>query len=256
MSRKVDKAILKFQLIEPGDKILLAVSGGKDSLAMAWFLGHKQKGFPIPFELGAIHIEGDFPGCGKSPVMADLMAEWGVPFEVVKVPIMERLKPGKKMNCYWCSTQRRMELIKYAGENGYNKIALGHHMDDILETFFMNMIHKGELSTMLPKLKYDRYPYTVIRPLCYLKENEIIAFAKEKGLLEAAASCSWGTKSNRLKSRSVLEDIAAHGGAGAKDSIFEAMCHPVHRYMPYTLLQEIAERQNESELDKDGVSEP
>ena len=69
MSRKVDKAILKFQLIEPGDKILLAVSGGKDSLAMAWFLGHKQKGFPIPFELGAIHIEGDFPGCGNSPVI-------------------------------------------------------------------------------------------------------------------------------------------------------------------------------------------
>lgn len=236
LSRKVDKGIFKFKMIEPGDKILLAISGGKDSLTLAYFLGHKKKGFPIPFELGAVHIEGDFPGCGKSPVMAQLMEEWGIPFEVKKVPIMERLKPGKSMNCYWCSTQRRMELIRYAGDNGYNKIALGHHMDDILETFFMNMTHKSELSTMLPKLKYDRYPYTVIRPLAYVKEQEIIDFSREKGLLKAAATCSYGTTSNRLDARKIIDDIAEKEGSQVKDNIFEAMCNPVHRYMPYSLL--------------------
>ncbi|MDA3958814.1 ATP-binding protein [Oceanispirochaeta sp.] len=236
LSRKIDKAIFRFKLIEPGDKILLAVSGGKDSLAMSYFMGHKQEGFPIPFELGAVHIEGDFPGCGKSPVMAQLMEEWGVPFETVKVPIMARLKPGKSMNCYWCSTQRRMELMRYAGENGYNKIALGHHMDDILETFFMNMMHKSELSTMLPKLKYDKYPFTVIRPLAYVKEQEIIDFSIKKDLLKAAAVCQFGTTSTRLDARRVIEAIAAEEGSSVKDNIFEAMCNPVHRYMPYTLL--------------------
>jgi len=243
LSRKVDKALLKFNLVEPGDRILLAVSGGKDSLAMSYFMGHKQKGFPIPFDLGAIHIEGDFPGCGKSPVMAQLMEEWGVPFEIVKVPIMERLKPGKTMNCYWCSTQRRMELLRYAGDHGYNKIALGHHMDDILETFFMNMMHKSELSTMLPKLKYDRYPFTVIRPLAYVKEQEIIEFARDKGLLKAAATCTYGTTSARLDARRIIDAIAAEEGSSVKDSIFEAMCHPVHRYMPYSLLDNGKERE-------------
>ena len=127
-------------------------------MVLSYFLGHKQKSFPIPFELGAVHIENDFEGCGKNPAMAELMDEWDIPFEILKIPVMGRLKPGKTMNCYWCSTQRRMELIRYAGDKGYNKIALGHHMDDMLETFFMNMIYKSELSTMLPKLKYDRYP--------------------------------------------------------------------------------------------------
>ena len=141
------------------------------------------------------------------------------------------------MNCYWCSTQRRMELIRYAGENGYNKIALGHHMDDILETFFMNMIYKSELSTMLPKLKYDKYPYTVIRPLAYVKESEIIDFSRKIGILDAAGTCSYGTTSHRLDVRRIIDEMAAQEGSHIKDNIFEAMSHPIHRYMPYTLLK-------------------
>ena len=238
LARKVDKAILKYKLIEPGDKILLAISGGKDSLTMAYFMGHKQKAYPIPFELGGVHIEADFDGCGKNPAMTQLMKEWDIPFETLNIPIMKRLKPGKSMNCYWCSTQRRMELIRYAGEHGYNKIALGHHMDDMLETFFMNMIYKSELSSMLPKLKYDKYPYTVIRPLAYLKEDEIIELAGKLGILDSAGSCSYGTTSHRLDVRRIIDDMANGGGHHIKDNIFEALNNPVHRYMPYTLLDD------------------
>ena len=238
LTRKIDKAILKFKLIEPGDRVLLAISGGKDSLTMAYFLGHKQGSFPIPFELGAVHIEPDFSGCGKNIQMEKFMQDWGIPFEILQIPIMSRLKPGKTMNCYWCSTQRRMELIRYAGEKGYNKIALGHHMDDMLETFFMNMIYKSELSSMLPKLKYDRYPYTVIRPLAYVKENEIIDFAGKQGILDAAGTCSYGTTSHRLDVRQILDEMAAREGRHVKDNIFEALNNPVHRYMPYTLLDQ------------------
>lgn len=247
LARKIDKAILQFKLIEPGDKVLLAVSGGKDSLALAYFLGHKRPSFPIPFELGAVHIESDFEGCGKNPAMAELLEQWGVPFEVHRVPIMERLKPGKTMNCYWCSTQRRMELIRYAGEKGYNKIALGHHMDDMLETFFMNMIYKSELSSMLPKLKYDRYPYTVIRPLAYVKEREIIEFAQKIGILEGAGICSYGTTSHRLDVRRMIDRMAEEGGSQVKDNIFEALQNPIHRYMPYSLLDQEAPPEEEPE---------
>ncbi len=242
LSRKIDKGLLKFKLLEPGDHVLIAVSGGKDSLTLAWFLGHKQKHFPIPFKLSGVHIQGDFPGCGKSDVMQDLMDCWGIPFEVVDVPVMARLKPGKSMNCYWCSTQRRMELIRYAGEKGCNKIALGHHLDDILETFFMNMLNKGELSTMLPKLAYDRYPYTVIRPLCYVRESEILDFSREKGLLEGAGNCAWGSKSKRLQARALVESMAEKGGPRAKENMFEALCRPIHRYMPYSLLESAGSR--------------
>ena len=243
LARKVDKAILKFQLIEPGDKILIGLSGGKDSLSLAYFLGHKRNTFPIPFELGAVHIDTDFDGCGKNADMVKLMDEWGIPFENLEIPIMARLKPGKTMNCYWCSTQRRMELIRYAGEHGYNKIALGHHMDDMLETFFMNMIYKSELSTMLPKLKYDRYPYTVIRPLAYVKESEIVEFAEQKGLMEAAGTCAYGTTSHRLDVRRIIDEMASREGLHVKDNIFEALNNPNHRYMPYTLLEEIRNQQ-------------
>ncbi len=245
LSRKIDKAILKFDLIEPGDKILIAVSGGKDSLTLAYFLGHKMESFPIPFELGAVHIEPDFAGCGKNPDMERFMSEWNIPFETITVPIMGRLKPGRTMNCYWCSTQRRMELIRYAGEHGYNKIALGHHMDDMLETFFMNMIYKSELSSMLPKLKYDRYPYTVIRPLAYVKEEEIIQFASKTAILEAAGTCSYGTTSHRLDVRRILDEMAAREGEHVKENIFEALNNPNHRYMPYTLLEEIHKKQEQ-----------
>ena len=188
ISRKIDKAIFENRMIEENDKILLAVSGGKDSLTMAYFLGKKQHKFRYPFTAEAVHIRTDFEGCFRHPKMDDFFNEWNIKIHYIDVPILERLKPGRKMNCYWCATQRRKELMEFARNNGFTKIALGHHLDDILETFFMNMILKGEMSTMLPILKYDHYDNTVIRPLARVQEHEIIGFAEEMGIREIAAS--------------------------------------------------------------------
>ncbi|MDR1073392.1 MAG: tRNA 2-thiocytidine biosynthesis protein TtcA, partial [Treponema sp.] len=141
------------------------------------------------------------------------LAEWGVSFTDISVPIIGRLKPGRTMNCYWCSTQRRMELLKYAVERGFNKIALGHHLDDIIETFFMNMTAKGELSAMPILLKYRKYPVSIIRPLCFVEERQIIACAEEKGILKAACTCLFGVNSNRKIVRKRIADFTGNSGA-------------------------------------------
>ncbi len=231
ISRKISRAILEYKMIEPDDKVLVAVSGGKDSMTLLYHLLRKEGGFPIDFTVGAIHIQSDFCSCGRKIGMDDVIEKWGTAYANRKVPVIARLKPGKKMNCYWCSTQRRMELMKYATENGYSKIALGHHQDDILETFFMNMVYKSELSTMLPILKYDNYPHTVIRPLVLVKEREIVEFAAEKGLANLVCTCPYGTRSKRKDIKKAV-DFLTDGADYMRDNIFRAMSNPVPDYLP------------------------
>ena len=207
------KAILERNLAAEGDRILIAASGGKDSTVMAWALASLRPALKRDYTLEALHISSDFCACCKKAALAARLAEWGVPFTDRFVPVIGRLKPGEKMNCYWCSTQRRTELLKYAVERGFNKIALGHHLDDIIETFFMNMTGKGELSTMPMFLAYRKYPVSLIRPLGYLEERQIIACAAELNILQAACTCPYGLHSKR---RDIRERIAAFtGGSGA-----------------------------------------
>jgi len=207
------KAVLERKLICEGDRVLVAASGGKDSSVMAWVLSVLKRALRIDYSLQALHISSDFCACCKKSVLAARLEEWGIPFTDLSVPVIGRLKEGRKMNCYWCSTQRRTELIKYALENGFNKIALGHHLDDIIETFFMNMTGKGTLSTMPMYLAYRKYPLSLIRPLGYLEERQIIACAAEQNILKAACTCPFGINSRR---RDIRERIAAFtGNSGA-----------------------------------------
>jgi tRNA 2-thiocytidine biosynthesis protein TtcA len=159
------KAVMERELIREGDRILIAASGGKDSTVLAWALASIRPALKINYELAALHISTDFCACCKKSILAQRLDEWGIPFTDFFVPVIGRLKEGKKMNCYWCSTQRRTELLKFAIENNFNKIALGHHLDDIIETFFMNLCAKGEISAMPILLKYRKYPASLIRPL-------------------------------------------------------------------------------------------
>ena len=216
------KAVLERGLIEEGDRILIAASGGKDSTVMAWALSAIRPAVKLAYELAAVHISSDFCACCKKGALRARLEEWSIPFADIAVPIIGRLKPGRKMNCYWCSTQRRTELLKYAVENGYNKIALGHHLDDIIETFFMNMTAKGELSTMPMKLSYQKYPVTLIRPLGYVEERQVIACAEEKGILKAACTCPFGANSKRRVMRERIADFTGNSGA-AKRRILKAI---------------------------------
>ncbi len=254
IDKKISQAIVKYNMIKEGDRILVAVSGGKDSMSLVYHLLKKMKSdFPINFEIHAIHIKTDFCNCGKKTRMETYLEKWDVPYTILPVPVIARLKPGKKMNCYWCSSQRRLELMRFAGDHGYNKIALGHHMDDILETFFMNMSYKGELSTMLPVLKYDRYPHTVIRPLALVQEKEIIDFATEYDLNKLVCTCPYGKKSKRKDMRAVINNMA-EDAEYIRDNIYKALSNPVQRYL---IGSSESEKASSSETDNnDGEERP
>lgn len=223
----VAKAVRDWNLIEDGDRILIAASGGKDSTALAYALSAARRMIGKSYELEALHISSDFSSnCDKS-ALADRMASWGIPLHEVFVPVLERLKPGREMNCYWCSTQRRTELLKYACEKGFNKIALGHHMDDIVETFFMNMLDKGELRSMPVRLAYKKYPVSIIRPLAWLEEREIIEFADAEDILKTTCTCSFGSNSARKTMRARIKEFTGASGT-AKRRIMQAMASGEH----------------------------
>ncbi|MDR1306172.1 MAG: tRNA 2-thiocytidine biosynthesis TtcA family protein [Treponema sp.] len=207
------KAVLEYNLIDDGDRILIAASGGKDSTVMAWALAGIRPAIKKNYELAALHISSDFCSCCKKSILAGQLAGWNIPFTDLFVPVIGRLKEGRKMNCYWCSTQRRTELLKYAVEQGFNKIALGHHLDDIIETFFMNLCARGELSAMPIRLSYRKYPVELIRPLAYLEEQQIVSCATEQDILKAVCTCPFGINSKRRDARKKI--AAFTGGSGA-----------------------------------------
>jgi tRNA 2-thiocytidine biosynthesis protein TtcA len=207
------KAILERNLIETGDRVLIAASGGKDSTVLAWVLSALRPALKRDYTLAALHISTDFCACCKKSALSGRLSEWGIPFTDLFVPVIGRLGERGKMNCYWCSTQRRTELLKYAVDNGFNKLALGHHLDDIIETFFMNMCAKGELSAMPMFLAYRKYPVSLIRPLGYVEEQQIIACATEKDILKAACTCPYGINSARRDMRRRIAGLTDNSGA-------------------------------------------
>jgi tRNA 2-thiocytidine biosynthesis protein TtcA len=209
VSKLVTKAVFDYNLIEDGDRVLIAASGGKDSTVMAMTLAKIRPALKCDYTLEALHISSDFCACCKKSVLHGRLAEWGVPFTDLAVPIVGRLKPGRKMNCYWCSTQRRTELLRYAMACGFTKIALGHHADDILETFFMNLCGKGILETMPPLLRYRKYPVALIRPLALVEERQVITAATESNILKTACTCPYGINSRRRDYRNRLATLTA-----------------------------------------------
>ena len=182
LRRKVGHAIGDYGMIEANDKILVCLSGGKDSYAMLDLLLSLKRSAPIPFTLVPVHIDPGFPGTPEGVIEGHLK-KVGLDYFILKRPVYqiakEKLGPDEPM-CSLCSRMRRGFLYKAARELGANKIALGHHRDDILATFFLNMFYTGSLKTMPPVLRADSDDVTVIRPLAYCREKDIIDLAKLK----------------------------------------------------------------------------
>ena len=230
ISSLIDKAVFDYNLIQKGDRILVGASGGKDSTSLIEYLAERSRRPACDFEYKALFIKSDFsPDFPEN--LLQLFTQWNVPFEKLEVNVLERVKPNQKMSCYWCATQRRTELLNYAIKNGFNKLALGHHLDDILETLIMNIVEKGELSTMSPLLKYDKYPVTVIRPLCYVAEDSIKTHAVEKGFAGFTCTCNYQDNSARKLARQKLE-LLTDGEVAKKYHLLQALKNVQPQYLP------------------------
>ena len=175
----IGKAVMDYRMIESGDRVMVCMSGGKDSYTMLDFLLALQRRAPVSFEIVAVNLDQkqpNFPG----HVLPDYLASLGVAYDILEQDtysvVVETVAEGKTY-CGLCSRLRRGALYRYASEHGVTKIALGHHREDIVETFFLNLFHAGKVKAMPPKLLSDDGRHVVIRPMAYCAEADIAAYA-------------------------------------------------------------------------------
>ncbi len=198
------KALFDFEMLKDTSKVAVALSGGKDSLTLLVLLkAISGRGFP-PIELSAIHVSGAF-SCGagvNESYLESICSELEIRF--ISRPSQQS---SEKLECYSCSRERRRLLFEAAKNIGAHTIAFGHHRDDNAQTVLMNLFHKGEFAGNLPKIHMHDYGVTIIRPLIYMAEKDILSFAKQQGFARTLCRCPVGQDSMRKKAEELLKEI-------------------------------------------------
>jgi tRNA 2-thiocytidine biosynthesis protein TtcA len=221
----VGKAIEDYAMIADGDRVMVCLSGGKDSYTLLDVLLSLQRSAPIRFELVAVNLDQKQPGF-PAHVLPEYLAALGVPFEILEqdtYSVVKRVIPEGRTMCGLCSRLRRGRLYRYAAENGITKIALGHHRDDMVETLFLNMFFGGKLKAMPPKLLSEDARHVVIRPLAYVPEREIERYSRARNFpVIPCRLCGSQDNLQRVAVKKMLADWEREF-PGRTETIFSAM---------------------------------
>ena len=229
ISNRIGRAIADHKIIEDKDRILVAVSGGKDSMAMLHLLSERKKWAPVEYELIAMHVETDHrcAGCVHTKLLTKFFEDNGVKYHFAKIKIRDK---QNNFSCFWCSWNRRKALFQAAKKFKCNKIALGHHKDDIIETLLLNMFYQGEFSAMNPRQELFKGKLAIVRPLCYVEESYMRKFAKEAGFPSQVCRCP----NSETSKRRVVKDFISlleKDCEGVRTNIFRSMSRINKEYL-------------------------
>ena len=223
VNRAVGKAIHDYNMILDQDNILVAVSGGTDSLALLNILFSFQKKAPVEFNIVPVYIDLGFENSFAKDLESYVNQHYGpIRIEYTDYGTYAHSEKNKENPCFLCSRLRRKRIFEIAQELGCKKIALGHHKDDIIETFFINMLYAGKMDSMKPEQWFFNGKFQMIRPLCYLEKNEIIKFCRKLDIFEFINSCPSNKISKRESIRGMLNELY-QSNDHIKGNIFKAM---------------------------------
>lgn len=239
----VGKAIHRYGLIQEGDRILVGVSGGKDSLSLLQLLYERSKRVPIHYELSPVYIDLGF-GSGRAEILKNYFETKGLAYHVEFTDIGRRANsPENRENpCFLCAWERRKRLFHLAHRFKCNKIALGHHKDDIIETLLLNIFYSAEISTMVPSQSLFKGKITLIRPLALIEEKKIERFAREMGLPFGPSGCPSSGKTKRKVIKDLIE-VLSKKDRRVKGNIFRALSNVK---LDYTLTAKAHSCKNEN----------
>ncbi len=220
---KVRHAVDKYGMIDEGDKIAVGISGGKDSITLACALSEMRRFYPKKYEICAIMVDMGFDGADYSKI-TDFFSDAGIEFRIVKTELAKIIFDERKESnpCSLCSRMRRGILHQSAKEMGCNKLALGHHYDDVLDTFIMNLFNEGRLGTFSPVTYLDRRDITVIRPLVMTSESDIMYFVRHNELPVTKSLCPEDKHTDREKYKNFLNTLDREND-GLKHRVFKAI---------------------------------